>query len=155
EPGFSSTREELATSSHDALGFRAAAAWSLLHDFPRDFHAQIEASERVVDDAPDASRTEPGEAPLPFSADLKAAIRRGDWTLRASVGTEAGGTPAHAPFRLQAALLHPLTRDIRFGFVGLEMDADWGRPQPVIVAPNVWADATPIGLPCRLGVAIP
>jgi hypothetical protein len=155
EPAFSSAREELATSWHDAFGFRAAAAWSLLHDFPRDFHVQVEASQRVVDDAAGAWGTEPGESPLPFSADLKAAIRMDDWTVRASVGTEAGGTPAHAPLRLQAALLHPLTRDVRFGFVGLEIDADGGRPQPAIVAPNVWADMTPIGLPFRIGVAIP
>jgi hypothetical protein len=163
EPGFSRARDELttaaatatSTSFHDAFGFRAAAAWSLLHDFPRDLHVQIEASQRFADDAPGASRTEPGEAPLPFSADLKAAIRWADWTLRTSVGAEAGGTPAHAPFRAQAAILRPLTSEMRFGFFGLEMDADWGRPDPVILAPNVWADVTPIGLPFRMGVAIP
>ena len=155
EPSFASSREELATSSENAVGFRAAAAWGHLHDFRHDFHLQVEASERFVDDAPYAFRTEPGEAPVPFSADLKAAIRAVGWTLRSSIGTEAGGTPAHAPIRFQAALMYPFTSDMRFGFVGLEMDADWGRPNPVVVAPNVWADMTLFGLPVRIGVGIP
>ena len=155
EPSFSSSREELQTSSENAFGFRGAAGWNLLHDFRHDFHLQVEASERFVDDTPYAFRIQPGEAALPFSADLKAAIRQIGWTLRASVGTEAGGTPAHAPFRLQAALMHPFTSEMRFGFFGLEMDADFARPNPVVVAPNIWADVTPIGLPGRIGIGLP
>jgi hypothetical protein len=155
EPGFSSAREGLATSVDGGFGFRGAAGWNLLHDFRHDFHLQIEASERFIDDTPYAFRIQPGEAPLPFTADLKAAIRVADWTLRSSIGTEAGGTPAHAPIRFQAALMRPFTSDMRFGFFGLEMDADWGRPDPVVLAPNVWADVTPIGVPARLGVGIP
>lgn len=155
EPSFASSREELALASENTFGFRAAAGWALVHDFRHDFHLQIEAGQRFVDDTPYAFRIQPGEAPLPFNADLKAAIRVVGWTVRAGLGTEAFGTPAHAPFRVQAALMHPFTSEMRFGFFGLEMDADWGRPNPVVVAPNVWADATPIGLPARLGVGIP
>jgi hypothetical protein len=155
EPSLASAREELAPAATTTFGFRSAAGWNLVHDFRHDFHLQIEAAQRFLDDTPYAFRIQPGEAPLPFSADLKAAVRALGWTLRASVGTEAGGTPAHAPFRLQAALMHPFTSEMRFGFFGLEMDADWGRPDPVVVAPNVWADVTPIGLPARLGVGIP
>ena len=155
EPSFASAREELAPSSTTGFGFRGAAGWNLVHDFRHDFHLQIEAAERFVDDTPYAFRIQPGEAPLPFSADLKAAVRALGWTLRASVGTEAGGAFAHAPFRLQAALMHPFTREMRFGFFGVEMEADWGRPDPVVVAPNVWADVTPVGLPARLGIALP
>lgn len=51
--------------------------------------------------------------------------------------------------------MRPFTSDIRFGFFGLEMDADWARPQPVVLAPNIWADVTPVGLPGRIGVGIP
>jgi hypothetical protein len=155
EPSFASAREELAPAATTAFGFRGAAGWALVHDFRHDFHLQIEASGRFIDDTPYAFRIQPGEAPLPFSADLKAAVRAVGWTLRGSVGTEAGGTTAHAPFRLQAALMHPFTSEMRFGFFGVEMDADWGRPDPIVVAPNVWADATPLGLPARLGVGIP
>jgi hypothetical protein len=155
EPSFASAREELASAATTAFGLRGAAGWALVHDFRHDFHLQIEASERFIDDTPYSFRMQPGEAALPFSADLKAAVRAVSWTLWATVGTEAGGAPAHAPFRLQAALMHPFTSETRFGFFGFEMDADWGRPDPVVIAPNVWADATPLGLPARLGVGIP
>ena len=155
EPSFASSREELAWTADDRFGFRAAAGWALVHDFRRDFHLQIEASERFVDDTPYVFRIQPGEAPLPFSADLKAAIRFFGWTVRTSIGTEAGDAPAHAPVRFQVALMRPFTSEMRFGFFGLEMDADWGRPNPVIVAPNIWTDVTPVGLPARLGVGIP
>ncbi|MGA7124407.1 MAG: hypothetical protein WBY94_30170 [Polyangiaceae bacterium] len=51
--------------------------------------------------------------------------------------------------------MHPFTSEMRFGFFGLEMDADFGRPNPVVLAPNIWADVTPIGLPGRIGIGIP
>jgi hypothetical protein len=35
------------------------------------------------------------------------------------------------------------------------MDPDFGRPNAVVLPPNVWADATPIGLPGRIGIGIP
>jgi hypothetical protein len=155
EPSFSSSRVELASSSENAFGFRGAAGWNLLHDFRHDFHLQVEASERFVDDAPYVFRDQPGESPLPFSADLKAAIRLIGWTLRTSAGVEAGAAPAHAPIRFQAALLHQFASEIRFGFFGLEVDADLGRPNPVVLAPNIWADVTSVGLPVRIGIGIP
>ena len=155
EPSFASSREEAATSIEKKFGFRAAAGWNLLHDFAHDFHLQIEAGARIIDDTPDAFKTQPGEAPVPFTADLKAAKRIWDWTVRGSVGTEAGATPAHAPLRLQLALMHAFTDEIRFGFFGIEADADFGRRNPLVMAPNIWADVTPIGIPGRIGVGVP
>lgn len=61
EPSFSSSREAGALSSGGAFGFRGAAGWGLLHDFKRDFHLQIEASERFIDDTPYAFRIQPGK----------------------------------------------------------------------------------------------
>jgi hypothetical protein len=155
EPSFASSREEVGSAAGKKFGLRAAAGWNLLHDFAHDFHLQIEASGRFIDDSPDAFKIQPGEAPLPFNADLKAAKRIGGWTVRGSVGTEAGGTPAHAPLRLQLALMHPVTDDLRFGFLGIEADADFARQTPLVIAPNVWADVTPIGIPGRIGVGLP
>lgn len=155
EPSFASAREEVGTSAGKNFGFRAAGGWSLLHDFAHDFHLQIEAGGRFIDDTPAGYKTQAGEAPLPFNADLKAAKRAWGWTVRAGLGTEAGGTPAHAPLRLQLAVMHPFTKEIRFGFLGIEADADLGRQNPVVIAPNVWADLTPIGVPGRIGVGVP
>jgi len=155
QPSFASSREPLAASSEKKLGFRGAAGWNLIHDFEHEFHLQIEAGGRLLDDTPDAFKTQAGEAPSPFNTDVKAAGRVRGWTGRGSVGTEAGGTPAHAPLRVQLAVLHPFTDKIQFGFLGLEADADFGRQHPLIIAPNLFADMTPIGIPGRLGIGIP
>jgi hypothetical protein len=155
EPSVTSSLQEHETSSEKKFGFRTALGWNLIHDFVDDFHLQVEAGGRVIDDSPDSFKTQAGEAPLPFNADLKAAKRISAWTLRGSVGTEAGGTAVHAPLRLQLAAMCPITDDIRFGFLGIEADADFARQTPLILAPNVWADVTPIGIPGRIGFGVP
>jgi hypothetical protein len=38
-------------------------------------------------------------------------------------------------------------------FSGVDMDADFGRPSPVLV-PNIWADLMPVGVPGRVGIAL-
>ena len=51
--------------------------------------------------------------------------------------------------------MHPLTSEMRFGFFGFEADADFARKNPLVVAPNISADVTPIGVPGRIMVGIP
>ncbi|MGH7436704.1 MAG: hypothetical protein ACRENE_13605, partial [Polyangiaceae bacterium] len=70
-------------------------------------------------------------------------------------GAEAGGAFAHAPVHTDAALLLPFSGDGRFGFFGLEVRADWARAAPLILAPDVVALATPLGLPFSLTLALP
>jgi hypothetical protein len=155
EPTFESSRPERSTVTDATFGFEGAAAWGLVHDFARDFHLQVEAAGRFLDDGAPAFASQPGESPAPFTLDLKSALRLGEESLRASLGAEGGGLVAHAPIRVQGSWLHPFTSDLRYGSYGFEVDADFGRPLPVTVAPNVWTDVTPLGLPLELGVGIP
>ena len=83
------------------------------------------------------------------------AIRRGPLTLRATVGAEAGGAFVHAPVHTDGAVLLPFSGDGRVGFFGLEVRADWARPAPLILAPDVVALVTPLGLPFSLTLALP
>lgn len=41
------------------------------------------------------------------------------------------------------------------GFAGLELEVDGARSAPVVLAPNLVADTETIGLPFRLGIALP
>lgn len=130
----------------------AALAVSLVRDYARELHVQLELAGRV----PRAGDTaEPGESALPAALDLRAAHRHGPITLRASVGAEAFGSVAHAPIRAGAAVLAGVTRDARHGFFGVELDVDAARPGVVAIAPEIVADGTSIGLPFVLGVAVP
>ncbi len=117
-------------------------------------HLQLELLGRTPDNG-DVRFFEPGETTLPFAADLVGAIRRGRWTLRTTVGGEAGDAFAHAPLHTDVALLTGFHREERFGFVVLEARADWARSAPLVLAPGVVADMTPLGGPFRLGIALP
>ncbi len=86
---------------------------------------------------------------------VRTGFRFGDLTIRPGAGVETGATAAHAPVWGGAGILYALGREGRLGFFGLEMDADAGRATPFIVAPNLLADAKTIGLPLRVGVAVP
>ncbi len=150
EPSFS----HVSPGARDVFGLDAALALGLFHDFEHDAHLQLELLGRVPrgDDAP---AFEPGETQLPAAADLVGAWRYDRFTLRATVGGEAGATAAHAPLHTDLALLTGVLRDARFGFVGLEARADWARATPLVLAPDLVADASAIGVPLRLGVALP
>ena len=151
EPSFASLVEEGRSSE---LGLQGALAWGLVNDFEHDFHAQAEVTGRVAgNDKPYESQ--PGDFSLPFSAGLRTGLRIGALTIRPGAGVEAGGPVAHAPVWGGVGALYPLGREGRLGFFGLELDADAGRTTPVIVAPNFLADTLSIGLPLRLGLAIP
>jgi hypothetical protein len=153
EPTCSWVQDGAAPASRE-LGLSGALALGLLHDRLRDLHLQAEVQART----PEAGGTQafdPGETVLPLAADLLAAIRRERWTVRATVGAEAGGPWVHAPLHTDLAILTGLSRDERFGFVALEVRADWARRAPVMLAPEVMADVAPLGLPLRVGIALP
>jgi hypothetical protein len=142
------------TTSRDIVGIGGALAFGLFHDFAHDAHLQLEILGRVPRDA-DAARFEPSESELPAAADLVGALRRDRFTLRATVGGEAGAAPAHAPLHTDFALLTGILPEERFGFVVIEARFDWARRAPCVLAPEVVADLTSLGVPLRIGVALP
>jgi hypothetical protein len=134
-------------------GIGGGLSWKVLQDFEHDFHLQAEAS--GVYPAETSNYVQPGESPLPFSFDLRSGFRRGFLTLRSSVGVAAGGTSAHAPLRGSAAVLVDLEPSGRFGFWGVEAEADGARPNPVVVALDLVPNLTPAGLPFAVGFVLP
>jgi hypothetical protein len=154
EPSYSHDVNEGGSGERNLFGFAGALAVGLFHDFAHDLHVQGELLGRTPESA-NAIVFEPGEPELPAAADLVGAVRRGHLTLRATVGVEAGGAVAHAPLHTDLALLTPFWNDERFGFFGVELRADWARTTPLVVAPDVVAITTPLGLPFSLSVALP
>ena len=151
EPSYASLIEE---GRSNEFGLQAAAAWGLLHDFAHDFHVQVEATARFTrDDRPYESQ--PGDFSLPFAAGVRVGKRFGPVTLRPGVGAEIGATAAHLPIWFGMGALYELGEGGRYGFAGVELDADGGRQTPFIVAPDFMVDMKMIGLPFRLGIAIP
>ena len=151
EPSYATLVEE---GRSQEFGLQAAAAWGLVHDFAHDFHAQFEAAVRVAG-GERPYESQPGDTSLPFMAGLRTGKRFGAWTLRPGLGFEAGAKPAHAPVWFGMAALFGLGDAGKLGCVGVEVDADAGRRTPLIVAPNLIADTRALGLPFRLGVAVP
>ncbi|HSU40399.1 MAG TPA: hypothetical protein VLJ38_12560, partial [Polyangiaceae bacterium] len=140
------------TASTEA-GFAGALAFGLFHDFERDTHVQLELLAHTLESAPHAF--EMSDAELPGAADLVAATRRGRFTLRATAGAEAFGSFVHAPLHTELALLTGILRDERYGFVALDVRADWARRAPFVIAPEFVADGSPLGIPLRLSAALP
>ncbi len=153
EPFRSSSDPSGAAPSTSTYGANGALSWKLVRDPDRAFYAQAELSGRLPWDA--SSVLSPGDSTLPVSLDLRAGTRFDRVTLRGGVGAEAGGGSAHAPLRGSLALLTGFLRDERFGFAGIEVDADGARRNPLVVALDVVADCTPLGVPFGLGVALP
>jgi hypothetical protein len=60
-----------------------------------------------------------------------------------------------APAHTDLVLLTGILPEERFGFIALEARADWARNAPLVVAPEIVADTTSVGLPFHLGVALP
>ncbi len=138
---------------HDDLGVGTTVSWKLIRDLVDDFYMQAEAGAELP------PRQElypsPDQAGLPFAIDMRAGFRRGLWTLRGSVGAGAGAPTAHLPLRGSLALLASLDGGSRSGFFGVEATADGAWPSPFFVAPNFVADLAGLGVPARLGVALP
>jgi len=119
------------------LGLRLGAAWALIHDFERDIHLQLEASARVLKEETENS-LELGESSRRGAVDLRGGARRGLWTLRGALGIGLGGSgPRAVSLRGSVAIFHELKPWTRIGFAGLEVEADGGRTDPVVLAPTV------------------
>jgi hypothetical protein len=153
EPVFSQWLDVSGARAHDRLGLNAGASWKLLQDFQHAFHLQAELGARYPLDP--SLTTDPGDSALPFALDLRAAFRRGAWTLRASAGAEAGGGFAHVPARASFGVFLPFAACDRYGFWGIEADADGGRRYPAVVALNFLPSLIPLGVPFKIGLAIP
>jgi hypothetical protein len=154
EPSYARIVDPGAVTARDRLGIGGALALGLFHDFARDLHVQAELLGRTPESANERV-FEPGESELPLAADLVSALRGGVWTIRATVGAEAGGAFAHAPLHTDMAALVYFANDWRFGFGGVEVRADWAREAPLVVGPDVVAIMTPLGLPFSLSLALP
>ena len=149
------------TLSHDAYGGPAetavgasgGASFKLLQDFEHEFHVDAEVLARVPWD--ELPLVQPGDPALPLALDLRAGWRRDPITLRWSVGVGAFGDAEHLPIRGSLAALAPFEASGRFGFWGLELDADGARGAPFVAALNVVPNFAPAGLPLRLGLALP
>jgi hypothetical protein len=137
----------------DAGGVSGGVSWKLLHDSQHDFHVHLEALGR----APWSSSTfeQPGDPAQPLAVDLRAALRVGWLTLRGSAGAGAFGQVEHTPLRAGVAALVPFEGSGRFGFWGIELDADGARHAPVIGALGVVPNFAPAGLPFRVGLGLP
>jgi len=133
-------------------GLSGALAFALFHDLERDAHVQLELLAHSRSDARDF---EPSETTLPAAADLVSAVRLGRVTLRATAGAEAFGAFAHAPLHTDAALITGFLPNVQYGFMALDVRADFARRAPLVVAPELVADGSPRGLPLRFGVALP
>jgi hypothetical protein len=131
-------------------GLRAAAAWGLFHDFAHDIHLQLESSARVLSER-NEGLIESEDSPMRASVDLRGGARQGQWTLRSGIGVGFGGHSRHAvPIRANLAVFSELRPSAPIGFVGLEVDGDWGRRNPVFLAPTMVFGSHPF----RLGFGI-
>ena len=151
EPSYANLDEE---GRSREFGLQVAAAYGLVHDFKRNFHLQVEATARLTGDEK-PFESQPGDFSLPYTAGVRVGKRFGSWTLRPGAGAEVGAKAAHLPLWFGMGVLYGLGSAGKYGFVGIEVDADAGRQTPFIVAPDFMVDAKPIGLPFRLGFAIP
>jgi hypothetical protein len=151
EPSFAWGREGTPLTPSREASVSAGAALKLVEDFERRFFLQAEVLGRMPWD--ESAIVQPGEPTLPFGVDLRAGIERGPITLHLGVGAGAFGPVAHVPLRGSIAVLTPFERSGRFGFWGLEVDADGARAAPFVAAANIVPNLVPIGVPLRVGIA--
>jgi hypothetical protein len=140
-------------SPSNSGGATGSLSWKLLQMFHDDFHLQAEIAGRIPTDR--STAVEPGESPLPFSLDLRSGVRRGAWTLRASVGVSAGGQSAHVPLRGSAAVFTGFEPTMRLGFWGIEVEADGARSDPALVALDLVPSLLPAKIPFSIGFVLP
>jgi hypothetical protein len=134
-------------------GVGTTASWKVVRDLRDDFYLQGEVSAEWPPRA--EPLTLPDQPGLPFGVDVRAAFRRDVWTLRGSLGAGFGGSSPHVPLRGSVALLVGLEPSASTGFIGIEALADGTWVSPFFVAPDFVADLSTLGLPVRLGVALP
>lgn len=136
-----------------SAGVSGGVSWKLVQDYAHDFHLQIELLGRVP--PTDTDIVQPGDPDQPLALDLKAAWRMGPLAVRPGVGWGAFGDAAHTPARASLALLLPFEGSGRFGFWGVEVDADGGREAPFVGAFEIVPNLEPLGIPLGLGFALP
>jgi hypothetical protein len=153
EPTFARSIQTAGAEAESTFGGSVAASWKLVQNFEDDFHLQAEVAGRLPWDT--AITVWAGDSALPLSFDLRSGIRRGVLTVRGGVGAVAGGSSAHLPLRGSLALLTGFGSGERLSFWGIELDADGSRRTPAVVALNLVPHLGPLGLPFRLGFAIP
>lgn len=136
-----------------SAGVSAGVSWKLVQDFAHDFHLQLELLGR----APwtDTEIVQPGDPDQPLALDLRTAWRAGPVTLRPGVGIGAFGDVDHNPARASLGVLTPFEGTGRFGFWGFELDADWARQSPLVVAAELVPSLEPLGIPFGIGFAVP
>jgi hypothetical protein len=153
EPQFALSREAGSLATGTDFGLSAGAALKVLRDAPREFFLQVELLARFPWD--ESPIVQPGDPALPLALDLRGGLRRGPITLRWGIGVGAFGDAVHAPLRGSVAVLTPFERSGRFGFWGLELDADGARTAPAVAALNIEPNLVPAGIPFRIGLALP
>jgi hypothetical protein len=136
-----------------SAGVSGGVSWKLFQDFAHDFHLDVELLGRLPWD--DKDILQPGDPDQPLALDFMAAWRTGPLTVRPGVGWGAFGDAAHTPARASLALLLPFESSGRFGFWGFELDADGGRPAPLVTAFEIVPNLEPLGIPLRMGFALP
>ena len=131
-------------------GLNLGAAWALLHDVTRDIHLQLESRLRLLREK-SSDLVEFEDSNLAAAVDLRGGARSGLWTLRSGLGFGFGGHSRRAaPLRANLSLFRELGTSSPIGFAGVEVDGDWGRLAPVVVAPTAVFGTRPF----RLGVAV-
>jgi hypothetical protein len=141
-------------SASSGVGISGGVSWKILQDFKRDLYLQAEAN-AAYSSIEVPSFAQPGESPSPFWFDLKSGVRSGFLTLRNSLGFSAGGSIVHTPLRGSAALLADIEPSGRFGFWGVEVEADGARRNPFVVALDLVPNLAPSGFPLALGFVLP
>jgi hypothetical protein len=137
----------------DAAGVSGGASWKLLQDFEHDLHVQAEVVGRYPTDS--SPIVEPGDPARPLAFDVRGAFRRGIVTLRGSAGVGVLGPSEHVPLRGSLAGMFPFEESGRYGYWGVELDADGARDAPLVVALDLVPNFEPAGLPLLLGLALP
>jgi hypothetical protein len=132
------------------VGGTAGVSWKLLRDFRRDVYLQVEAVAHTLDRN---DIVDPGESASPLAFDVRIGKRAGPVTLRGSAGVGVGAS--HLGARGSVAVLTGFGPSTRFGFWGLELDADTSRPSPFVAALDIEPNLAALGLPFRVALAIP
>ena len=153
EPALAWRRDAGTQQTGTDVGMSAGAAVKVLQDFERQFFAHIEVIARLPWD--ESTFVQPGDPALPLAVDLRAGLREGLLTLRGGVGLGAFGDAEHVPLRGSLAALTPFDSSGRFGFWGVEIDVDGARGAPFVAAVNIEPNLVPVGVPFRLGLALP
>ncbi len=140
-------------STENGAGLSGGLSWKVLQDFAHDLHVDAELLTRVPWN--ESPIVQPGDPAQPVALDLRGAWRRDLLSLRWSGGVGAFGASGRVPLRGSVAALLPFESSGRFGFWGVELDADGARPNPLVAALDVVPNLEPAGLPLRLGLALP